>query len=180
MESKAKAFGHPIHPMLIVFPLGLLVTAVILDILYLIFGSAFLPVVAYYNIIAGIIGGLLAAVFGFVDWLAIPSGTRAKRIGLLHGAGNVVLVALFFISWLLRGGSPDFAPSGLALLFSFLAAGLGTLTAWLGGELVYRLNVAVDPGANLNAASSLSGQPAGAARQFAGVPVTGEEGHPEQ
>lgn len=176
MESKAKAFGHPIHPMIIVFPLGLLVSAVILDILYLINGSPSLSIVAYYNILGGIIGGLLAAVFGFRDWLAIPSGTRAKRIGLLHGVGNVILVVLFFISWLLRGSDPNFVPSTLALVFSFLAVGLGTVTAWLGGELVYRLDVAVDRGAHLDAPSSLSGQPAGAANtRLAGVPVTGEE-----
>lgn len=181
MESRAKAFGHPIHPMLIVFPLGLLVISVVFDILYLINGNDFFPVVSYYNIIAGIIGGLLAAVFGFIDWLAIPAGTRAKRIGLMHGVGNLVLVALFFISWLLRRGDPNFVPSTMALVFSFLAVGLGTLTAWLGGELVYRLDVAVDRGANLNAPNSLSGRPADAAgaadagsHRASAVPVTGD------
>ena len=175
MESKAKAFGHPIHPMLIVFPLGLLITAVVFDVLYLINPVDFFPIVSYYNIIAGIIGGLLAAVFGFWDWLAIPAGTRAKRIGLLHGVGNVILVGMFFVSWLLRGADPNFVPSTLALVFSFLAVGLGTLTAWLGGELVYRLDVAVDRGAHLDAPNSLSGQPAGAATRMSGVPVTGED-----
>jgi uncharacterized membrane protein len=163
--------------MLIVFPLGLLVTGVICDILYLITGSAMFPTVAYINIAGGIIGGLLAAVFGFVDWLAIPGGTRAKRVGLLHGLGNVVLVVLFLISWLIRRGDPDFIPATMALVFSFAAVLLGTFTAWLGGELVYRLDVAVDRGAHLDAPNSLSGQPASQGNlRLEGVPVTGEEG----
>ena len=174
MESKAKAFGHPIHPMLIVFPLGLLVTSVVFDILYLVTPLDFFPIVAYYNIIAGIIGGLLAAVFGLRDWLAIPEGTRARRVGLLHGIGNVLVVGLFFASWVLRGGSANFAPSTFALVLSLLAVGLGTLTAWLGGELVYRLDVAVDRGAHLNAPNSLSGQPAEVIHRITTVPVTGE------
>jgi uncharacterized membrane protein len=160
MESKVKLFGHPIHPMLIVFPLGLLVTAVICDVLYLITRADIFPTVAYINIAGGMIGGLLAAVFGFWDWFAIPTGTRAKRIGLIHGIGNVVLVVLFLISWLIRRDDPNFVPSTLALVFSFAAVLLGVITAWLGGELVYRLDVAVDRGAHLDAPSSLSGQPA--------------------
>jgi|SRR4051812_36344867 uncharacterized membrane protein len=85
MESRAKLLGHPIHPMLIVLPLGLFIAAVVFDALYLWRGAQTFAAVAYWNIAGGVIGGLLAAVFGLVDWLAIPSGTRAKRIGLLHG-----------------------------------------------------------------------------------------------
>jgi len=61
---------------------------------------------SFYMIAAGIITGLLAAVFGLVDFLAIPAGTRAKSIGLLRGCGNVV-VGLFALSWGLRRGAPD-------------------------------------------------------------------------
>ena len=81
MESKAKLFGHPIHPMLIVFPLGLLATAVVFDAITLAQGNPRWTEMAYYMIAAGILTGLLAAVFGLIDYLAIPSGTRAKRIG---------------------------------------------------------------------------------------------------
>ncbi|HXF60212.1 MAG TPA: DUF2231 domain-containing protein [Caldilineaceae bacterium] len=160
MESRAKAFGHPIHPMLIVLPLGLFIAAVIFDILYYITGNATLAAVAYYDIAAGILTGLLAAIFGLWDWLAIPGGTRAKSVGLWHGAGNVVIVLLFAISWWLRRGEPDFVPSIWAFILALVGVGLGALTGWLGGELVYRLRVAVDDGAHLDAPSSLSGEPA--------------------
>src|SRR5688572_24815953 len=100
MESKAKILGHPIHPMLIVFPLGLFIAALVFDILYLATDNPIWATVSFWNITGGIIGGLLAAVFGLWDWLAIPGGTRAKSVGLWHGVTNVVVVLLFVISWL--------------------------------------------------------------------------------
>jgi uncharacterized membrane protein len=110
-------------------------------------------------IVAGIIGGVMAAPFGLIDWLAIPAGTRAKRIGGLHGAGNVVVLLLFTLSWYMRGRA-DMTPGTVAYICSFLGVDLALLTGWLGGELVDRLGVGVDPGANVNAPNSLSGRPA--------------------
>src|SRR5215217_8450307 len=114
MESRAKLAGHAIHPMLITLPLGLLGTAVIFDIIRAFSDSAELAVASFYMLAAGILGGLLAAVFGLIDWLAIPAGTRAKGIGALHGVGNVVVVVLFAVSWLLRRGQAVYQPDGLA------------------------------------------------------------------
>jgi uncharacterized membrane protein len=165
MESRVKLFGHPVHPMLIVFPVGLLATAVIFDVLYLILGNPLFPTVSFYIIAAGVIGGLLAAIFGFIDWLSLPNNSRAKNIGGWHGLGNVTIVVLFTISWFLRGGDANFVPSGLALLLSFAGIGLALITAWIGGELVYRLGVGVDPGANVNAPSSLTEPAASATRR---------------
>ena len=156
MESRVKLFGHPIHPQLIVFPLGLLATAVIFDILFMVFNNRSFPTVSYYMIAAGILGGLLAAIFGFIDWLALPNGSRAKNIGLWHGLGNVVIVVLFAVSWFLRSDNVEFVPDGLALILSFAGFALALITGWIGGELVYRLGVAVDPGANVNAPNSLT------------------------
>jgi len=159
MDARAKLAGHSIHQMLIVFPLGLLATAVIFDLIYLLGGVSSWVTASWYMIAAGIVGGLLAAIFGLVDWLGIPSGSRAKRIGALHGIGNVVVVGLFLVSWLLRLGAYDH-PSAVAFIFSYVGAGLALFTGWLGGELVERLGVGVDEGANVDAPSSLSGRPA--------------------
>ena len=95
MESRAKLFGHAIHPILIVFPLGLLGTAVIFDIIYLIWDSGLMASVSFWMMTAGIIGGLLAAPFGLIDWLSIPVGTRAKTIGA-RTASSIVLVLILF------------------------------------------------------------------------------------
>ncbi len=81
-----------------------LATSSFFDLAYLMTGRSELVIVSFWMILAGVIGGLLAAVFGLIDWLAIPSGTRAKAIGLWHGGGNVVVVALFIASWWLRSG----------------------------------------------------------------------------
>lgn len=160
MESRAKLLGHPIHPMLVVLPLGLFIAAVVFDAVYVWRGTTALATVSYWNIAAGIVGGLLAAVFGFIDWLSIPRGTRAKRIGLLHGLTNVTVVLLFAIAWWMRGGAADFAPTTGVFSIEVTARVLGAIAGWLGGELVDRLAVGVDEGANLDAPSSLSGRPA--------------------
>ena len=155
MEARAKIFGHPIHPILIVYPLGLLSAAVIFDVIYLATGNPTWTTVSFWMIAAGIIGGLLAAVFGLIDYLKIPSGTRASRIGLLHGATNLGVMILFSASWYLRWSSPA-VPSNAAFALSFIGVVAALLGGWLGGELVERLGVGVTPGANLNAHNSLT------------------------
>jgi uncharacterized membrane protein len=154
MESKAKLFGHPIHQMLIPFPVGLLATAAAFDLIHLLTGSTALLSAAYWTLSAGLVGALVATPFGTIDWLAIPGGTRAKKVGAMHGAGNVAVVLLFVASWLAR---PDSAspPSGWALVLSFAGTALLMLTGWLGAELVSRLGVGVADRAHLNASNSL-------------------------
>lgn len=156
MESRAKAFGHPIHPMLIVFPLGLLATALGLDIAYALTERQALAGAAYWNIAIGVVAGLLAAVFGVIDWLAIPAGTRAKRIGLLHGLGNVVVVVFFSVAWLSRADTAYHEPRLVSLVLEIAGGLLAVVTGWLGGELVDRLGVGVDRDAHLDAPSSLT------------------------
>lgn len=163
MESKARVMGHPVHPILIPFPLGLLTTSVVFDIVHLVTGSERWSGISFWMIAAGVIGGLAAAVFGLIDWLAIPSGTRAKAVGLWHGASNVLMVALFAVSWLLRAGAPG-DPGALAITLSFVGVGLASFGGFLGGELVVRMGVGVSEGANLNAPSSLSGRRPGASQ----------------
>ena len=155
MESRAKLLGHPIHQMLVVFPLGLLGMAVIFDIIAFALGQGYWSEIALWMMVAGIVTGLLAAPFGLIDWLAIPAGTRAKRIGAIHGLGNVVVLVLFAGSALLRWAAPA-TPVGLALILSFGGLFLALFTGWLGGELVDRLGVGVDEGAHVDAPSSLS------------------------
>ena len=154
MEGRAKLLGHSLHPMLIVFPLGLLGGAVIFEIVYYITGNSMYSVVTYWMIASGLIGGLVAAVFGLIDWTAIPDGTRAKSIGMMHAGTNVVVLLLFALSWFLRSG-PTYQPSTFASVLAFGGLLASLAGGWLGGELVERLGVAVHEGANVNAPSSL-------------------------
>lgn len=160
MESKIKILGHPVHQMLIVFPLGLLLMAAIFDVIYFITDRPGLAQVSYWNITAGVISGVIAGVFGLIDWIGIPWGTRAKRIGAWHAVGNVVVLALFTASWLIRSAETAYLPTVAAFIVELVAVAIGGVTGWLGGELVDRLGVGVHPGAHLNAPSSLSGEPA--------------------
>ncbi len=164
MESRAKALGHPIHQMLIPFPFGLLGTAALFDIIYLFVSDPAtantISTVAFWMMAAGIVGGLLAAPFGLIDYLAIPNGTRAKSVGLLHGVGNVFVLVLFALSLWMRYNSPVMAtthrPTTAAIVASLVAFALAGATGWLGGELVDRLGVGVDDGAHLDAPNSLT------------------------
>jgi uncharacterized membrane protein len=157
MESKVKLLGHPIHPMLVVYPLALLSVAVLFDALYLATGTEDFARFAFWSITIGLAVGLAAALFGLVDWMAVRSGTRAKRIGAFHGAGNVVVVLLFVISWATRLGDLEYAPGILPFVLGLIGLGIALVTAWLGGELVYRLRVGVDDDAHADAPSSLGG-----------------------
>jgi uncharacterized membrane protein len=161
MESRAKLLGHPIHQMLIVFPLGLLAMAIVFDVLAIALADGYWSEIAFWMIAAGVVTGLMAAPFGAIDWLAIPQGTRAKRIGALHGIGNVIVVLLFGLSWLLRWDAPS-APAGIELALSFTGGLIALGTGWLGGELVDRLAIGVDEGAHPDAPSSLSRRRIGA------------------
>lgn len=158
MESKAKFLGHPIHQMMIVLPLGTLSMAIVSDVIAMITGNNFWYQMAFYLIAAGLISGAAAAIFGLIDYVAIPSGTRAKKIGAMHGIGNAIVMVMFALSWYLRYQDPVMTPSNLAVTLSLLAFGLSGATAWLGGELVDRLGVGVDDGANLDAPSSLTNE----------------------
>lgn len=159
MEARAKLLGHPVHQMLITLPLGLLAGAVAFDVLHLLTGDVRWSQVAYWLMPAGVLSGLLAAIFGVIDWTKIPVRTRAWRVGLLHAGTNVVVLLMFGVSWRLRA-SPDIAPGAGELALSFGGGALALVGGWLGGELVDRLGVGVDEGAHLNAPSSLSGRPA--------------------
>jgi uncharacterized membrane protein len=130
--------------------------AVVFDVLYFLTDNSNFSIAAGFAIGAGVIGGLLAAAFGLIDWLAIPNGTRAKRIGMLHGVGNVVVVALFAGSWVLRCQADSWDTTAAEFILALVGLALAGATGWLGGELVERLGVGVDAAAGLDARSSLS------------------------
>lgn len=154
MESRSKVFGHPLHTLLIVFPLGLLMASLVFDFLGKKRKTGDDAKIARALVGFGVLSGLVAALPGIWDYLAIPANTRAKRIGSAHAVGNVIMLSLFAISWKKRRPQ-DNAVSNSALGLSLAGATLGGLTGWLGGELVYRLGIGVDKGAHPEAPNSL-------------------------
>lgn len=153
VESRAKLLGHPVHQMLVTFPIGAFGLAVTSDVLHAWTRKRRYAEAAQIALDFGIVTASLAAPFGAMDYFSITPETRAKRVGRWHGLGNVAVLALFGASrWLrTRREAPPKAKylSGAGFL-------LTGVTAWLGGELVDRHAVGVDANASLDAASSLT------------------------
>ncbi|HEX2835874.1 MAG TPA: DUF2231 domain-containing protein [Thermoanaerobaculia bacterium] len=134
MSSRARLLGHPLHQVLIVFPLGLLGTSFFFDLAYLVHESPKLGIASSWMIAAGVIGGAIAALFGTLDWMSIPKEARARRVGAWHGGGNAIVALLFAASWVVRRDQPG-RPEGVAIALSALGVLLCVLTGWLGSKL---------------------------------------------
>jgi uncharacterized membrane protein len=155
MESRVRLLGHPVHQMLVVFPLGMLGAAAAFDVLYRVQLNPQWALISYWLIAAGVIMGLVAAPFGYLDWRKIPSGTRAYRVGLFHLFTNVGALVVFALSFLIRRPDPS-TPTLLASVLAWIAILGSFVAAWFGGELVDRLGVGVSSSAHLDAPSSLT------------------------
>ena len=148
MSSPASIGGHPIHPMIIPFPIALWVFSLIADVIYLWRGNpAWRDWIAFYALLGGIVGAALAAVFGIVDWLSIKD-REVKKVADWHARLNVIALLVFAASFYLRtaGGSRIVGGSyTVPLLLSVLGVILISISGYLGGELVFRYGVAVNP-----------------------------------
>ena len=144
MKSRMGIAGHPIHPMLVPFPIALWIFSLASDFIYLFgFGGPVWKDIALYTIVGGVVGGLAAAVPGYLDYRGITEPLTAK-IAERHMIINLSLVLLFSINVLLRlsTGPHAIAPIVLSVIG---IAGL-VVSGWLGGELVYVRRVGVgDP-----------------------------------
>lgn len=148
MASPASVAGHPIHPMIIPFPIGLWVFSLVADVIYLWRGhSVWRDSIAFYALLAGIIGAAVAAVFGIIDWLSITDRT-VKKVADWHARLNVIALLVFAASFYLRTTSGSAWISGsytIPLVLSVLGVLLITISGYLGGELVFKHGVAVNP-----------------------------------
>lgn len=143
MKSKATLAGHPVHPMLIPFPLALWTTSFAVDILFYFFRHPTLLVISKFMLAAGCIGALAAAIPGFIDWLSIRDG-EVKKVANWHARLNVAALVIFAISFFLRTGRYS-ELVGRRLTIPFLLSLVGviliSISGWLGGELVFRYRV---------------------------------------
>ena len=143
MRSKANIKGHPLHPILISFPIAFFVGTLLFEAIGVATGRGDLNHIAYYLEIAGIGFGLLAAVPGLIDLLyTVPPKSSGKKRGVKHGIINVTVVIIFAIAWFMRR-QPG---TSVYLLLALETVGviLLTIAGWLGGTLVYRNEIGID------------------------------------
>jgi uncharacterized membrane protein len=147
MASNASIAGHPIHPMIIPFPIALWFFSLIADLIYLWGGNPlWRDYIAFYTLLGGIIGGAAAAVPGVIDWLSLKD-REVVKIANWHARLNVIALLIFAASFYLRTTSGSGLVSGnysIPFGLSVLGVILIAISGWLGGEMVFKHGVAVD------------------------------------
>jgi len=140
--STAALRGHPLHPMLVGFPITLFIGAFVTDVVYLATSGAFWAQSSVWLLAAGVAMGLLAAIPGAIDLLTLEHARR-WRLAWIHGLMNLGLVTLAALNLFLRWRDPEAAVAPFGILLSAICVGLLAITGWLGGEMVYRHGVGV-------------------------------------
>jgi len=148
MRTPASIFKHPIHPMLVVFPIGLWIFSLICDVVRLAGASDDTwSTVAFYSMVGGLIGALCAAVPGLIDLLLYKGGLPpVKKIALTHMAINLTAVVVYVINIWLRARSPTPVDTSLSLpvVLSVIGVALIFVSGWLGGQMVHVYGVGVE------------------------------------
>jgi len=149
MEARAKdpitpvagPYGHPFHPLLVTVPIGAWVASLVFDIVaHSADNPAPYALGAKALIAVGIIGAAVAAVFGLMDFLAIPNGTTAQKTGLAHMALNVTALVLFIVNFFTRSAK---AASAGSIVLTVVALLILAVSGWLGGKMTYRYGIRV-------------------------------------
>ena len=155
MRTPASIAGHPIHPMLIPLPIGLWIFSFVCDLVYVTgFGGDQWRTVAFYTMVGGVVGGVIAALPGIIDMLSLPAGP--KRTAIIHMIINLTIVGMYLVNIGLRIGNPENV--ALTTWLSGIAVALLGVSGWLGGKLVYEQRVAVDDGTEAHLGSKRAEQ----------------------
>jgi uncharacterized membrane protein len=139
MSTPASIAKHPLHPMLVVFPIGLWVFSLISDFVFLLGRDSRWNDVAFYTMAGGLIGAVLAAVPGFVDMFSI-SDKKVGKIAWNHMILNLIAVVIFAVDFYLRLRNPAGAIFSIVLspiVLSLAGVLFIAVSGWLGGEMVY-------------------------------------------
>ena len=145
MKTPANIRSHPIHPMLVVFPIGLWIFSLVCDLVYHAGPhNLFWKGMAFYTMLGGIIGALAAAVPGFIDYLSIRD-RQIKRLATFHMIINLIVVVLFIFNLGMRfRGAPDPDEQLFGTILSVFGVLLLAASGWLGGSMVYVHHVGVE------------------------------------
>lgn len=134
MQGKATLGNHPIHPMLVGFPIGFFGAVLISDVISIWGNGAFWSQVSVWLIAFGVIGALVAALFGFIDYFTAPMPDDVRRTATTHMVLNLIVVALYTAAFFVRYANPV---STLGYVFTYVGLALLVASGWYGGHLVY-------------------------------------------
>jgi uncharacterized membrane protein len=149
--------GHPIHPMLVPFPIAFFVGAFVCDVIYAMKPGPFWPVMSLVLIGFGIIGALLAAIFGLVDYFTAPLSPAARKTAVTHMVLNIVTIVVFAAAFIVRNNDVTSALGFGLTIFGVLVLGVSSA---LGGHLAYHHRIGVEEKADERSARrSVSGTP---------------------
>ena len=141
MRSRAAIAGHPLHPAMVAIPVGAFTVALVSDVVGLFGGGEGWDRTAQYAIWIGLVGALLAALLGFVDYFGVTMSRAAKRLATIHMLLNLTAVVLYAASCWLRDEAAE-TPT-LAVLLSTVGFLILSGSGWLGGELAFKHKVGV-------------------------------------
>jgi uncharacterized membrane protein len=142
VPSTVAIAGHPLHPLIVTFPIAFLTGAAGADLGYWFTHDPFWAQAALWLIGAGFVAGLVAALTGMLDFLRIDR-VKKHSAGWIHMVGNVTALALTLVNWVLRWGNFEGAILPIGLIISIVVASLLGITGWFGAELIYRHKIAV-------------------------------------
>jgi uncharacterized membrane protein len=141
VRSTAAINGHPLHPMVVPFPIAALVGVLISDIVYAATADPFWATASFWLLGFGIVMGLLAGLLGFIDFSTLPPAR--SRTGWMHMIGNLLAVVISAANLWLRMADAAAAIVPTGLILSIVVGGILVITGWLGGELSYRHKIGV-------------------------------------
>lgn len=144
MRSRASFRGHPIHPILVTFPIAFLAGGLVADVAGWLWNLPDMPVLGWYLVAAGLVMGVVAAVPGLIDAVyTVPPKSSGKKRVVRHASAALGGLVLFGIAWVLRGG-PGVQPEPVLLVLEAGGAVLLAMTGWMGGVLAFRNQIGVD------------------------------------
>jgi len=144
MKSRAHIRAHPLHPILIPFPIAFFSGVVVFDLMALILESETFRTTAFHLLAGGIVMALVAAIPGFVDFLkTVPPDSSAKTRAATHAILNLCMISLFTLALIIRPNGEQ--PSAAVLLLEGSGFVLMNIAGWMGGTLVHRNQIGVDP-----------------------------------
>lgn len=138
MESRLRIAGQAVHPVLVMFPLGLFVMAVLFDTATVAGAPGILGILAYWNIIGGLIGGVIVAFATAIDLVFIRADAQAKRMGIWLALINMGVLVVFAVMLMLRMRTTERVAGPGLLALEILTMMGAVYAAWRGGELANR------------------------------------------